>query len=133
MLAVMADILRSVDDRLDEMLDQTVPASDSPGNTVETGVAMGLADASSAPVQDNLPEHRFEIVRNGDTAFLVYERKPDAMVLVHTEVPSALRGQGVGNDLVEAALAAAHSEGLRVVAVCPFVRAYMRKRSERLS
>jgi uncharacterized protein len=49
------------------------------------------------------------------------------LTLIHTEVPEALRGRHLGDELVEAALAAGHSAGLRIVAVCPFVQAYLRK------
>jgi uncharacterized protein len=49
------------------------------------------------------------------------------MVFVHTEVPPALRGGGLGERLVRAGLNAARTEGLRIVAVCPFVRAYLGK------
>ena len=64
---------------------------------------------------------------DGLTAYLVYERTPDSLRLIHTEVPAGLRGRHVGEALVEAALHAGRSEGLRIVAICPFVRAYMRK------
>jgi uncharacterized protein len=79
------------------------------------------------PVTDNRTKNRFELAVNGDTAFLLYERADDALTLIHTEVPEAARGHHVGETLVEAALEAARSAGLRVVALCPFVRAYMRK------
>jgi predicted GNAT family acetyltransferase len=46
---------------------------------------------------------------------------------VHTEVPEELRGRRVGDTLVKAALEAGRAAGLRIVAVCPFVRAYLRK------
>jgi predicted GNAT family acetyltransferase len=42
-------------------------------------------------------------------------------------VPAAWRGHHLGEALVEAALEAGHAEGLRIVALCPFVKAYMRK------
>jgi predicted GNAT family acetyltransferase len=38
-----------------------------------------------------------------------------------------MRGLHVGDALVEAALEDARSARLRIVALCPFVRAYMRK------
>jgi predicted GNAT family acetyltransferase len=50
--------------------------------------------------------------------------------LVHTEVPPALRGRHLGDTLVKAAFDHARAERLRVVAVCPFVRAYLRKHPE---
>jgi predicted GNAT family acetyltransferase len=78
-------------------------------------------------VSDNPELKRFELTMDGLTAFLAYERTPDTLRLIHTEVPEGLRGRHVGEALVEAALHAGRSAGLRIVAICPFVRAYMRK------
>jgi uncharacterized protein len=118
----------SDDSKLDEMLEETFPASDAPGNTVETGIRIGDVPAAAVPsVTDNSTKNRFEISVNGETAFLAYERTDDALTLIHTEVPPAFRGSHLGNTLVEAALQSAHSAGLRIIAVCPFVRAYMRR------
>jgi len=83
----------------------------------------------SASVRDNRAKQRFEISVNGDMAFLRYERTDDALTLIHTEVPPAFRGHRVGEALVKAALEAGRSAGLRIVALCPFVKAYMRKHS----
>jgi len=83
--------------------------------------------ATSDEVADNRSAHRFELPVEGQTAFLEYNRHDGSMVLVHTEVPEKLRGHKIGERLVAAALAAAHNEGLRVVAVCPYVRAYLKK------
>jgi predicted GNAT family acetyltransferase len=41
------------------------------------------------------------------------------------------RGHHLGDTLAQAAIDAARAEGLRVVAVCPFVKAYLRKRARR--
>ena len=84
-------------------------------------------DDKSASVTDNRARNRFELPVNGDTAFLRYERTDDVLTLIHTEVPPAFRGHHVGDALVEAALEAGRSAGLRIIALCPFVRAYMRK------
>ncbi|HEX9367138.1 MAG TPA: GNAT family N-acetyltransferase [Vicinamibacterales bacterium] len=81
-------------------------------------------------VTDNPAARRFELAVDGQVAFLQYERKSDRLVLVHTEVPPALRRRGLGETLVKAALDAARREGLRVVPLCPFVKAYMRKHPE---
>ena len=80
-----------------------------------------------ADVIDNPALSRFELAIDGQTAFLSYERKADSLRLIHTEVPEALRGRGFGETLVKGALEAARAEGVRVVAVCPFVRAYLTK------
>jgi len=126
------DDARSQDDsKLDEALEQTFPASDPPANTVETGTRTGdLRLHAPSSITDNLTRHRFESTVDGETAFLLYERTRDALTLIHTEVPPALRGHHIGDALVEAALKDARSAGLRIVAVCPFVTAYLRKHRE---
>ena len=117
---------RGTDDRaLDETLEETFPASDPPGNTVETGIRVGAPPAES--VVDNRDASRFELTVDGHTAVIKYERTPKSLILVHTEVPPALRGRHLGDVLVSAAFDRGHAEGLRIVAVCPFVRAYLRK------
>ena len=78
-------------------------------------------------VRDNRAAERFEMTVDGQTAFLAYERTAKRLTLIHTEVPDALRGRHIGDVLVEAALKAGRAEGLSIVAVCPFVRAYLRK------
>ena len=82
-------------------------------------------------VIDNREASQFELVVDGQTALLVYQRTPASLTLVHTEVPASLRGRHLGDALVEAALDAAHAEGLQIVAVCPFVKEYMRKHPHR--
>jgi predicted GNAT family acetyltransferase len=127
---MMADSARSTRDGvLDETIEETFPASDPPANTVETGIRIG-PPAADVSATDNRQASRFELTIDGETAFLVYERTEEALTLVHTEVPPALRGRKIGDRLVEAALAAGHSAGLRIVAVCPFVRAYLKKRRQ---
>jgi uncharacterized protein len=116
------------DEQLDEILDETFPASDAPANTVETGIRTGEPDSSSQlEVSDNRALSRFELIVDGHTAFLAYERTSDSLTLIHTEVPPELRGRHLGEALVDGALHIARSEGLRVSVVCPFARAYLRK------
>jgi hypothetical protein len=78
-------------------------------------------------VNDNRDARRFELVMDGQIAFLTYRRTHDALVFVHTEVPPPIRGRHLADALVKAGLDSARAEGLRVVAVCPFVRAYLQK------
>jgi predicted GNAT family acetyltransferase len=83
----------------------------------------------SSRVTDNSALQRYELVVEGETAFLTYERTPGSIRLLHTEVPETLRGRGFGQTLVTGVLDRARADGLRVVAVCPFVRAYLEKHS----
>jgi uncharacterized protein len=116
------------EEKLDETIEESFPASDPPANTVETGIRTPeLPDLSPGQVSDNTALNRFEVTVDGETAFLIYRRDHGTLTLVHTEVAPDLRGQHLGGALVEAALDAAHAEGLRVVVLCPFAREYLRK------
>jgi hypothetical protein len=81
-------------------------------------------------VHDNTAQKRFELETDGHTAYLYYRLEPGVITLVHTEVPPALGGRGVGSTLVRGALDAIRAKGLKVIAKCPFVGAYMGKHPE---
>ena len=65
-----------------------------------------------------------------DTAVAYYRLEPGVITFTHTEVPAALWGQGIGSRLIRGALEAARADGLKVVARCSFVSAYLRKHPE---
>jgi predicted GNAT family acetyltransferase len=85
-----------------------------------------MADA----IRDNAALHRFELEVDGETAVAYYRREPGVITLTHVEVPMAISGHGVGSTLVRAALDRARADGLKVVARCPFVAAYMARHRE---
>lgn len=61
-------------------------------------------------------------------AELVYRRTaPKLMVAVHTEVPDALRGRGMGRLLATRMVEDARKEGVRIIARCAFVKAERQK------
>jgi predicted GNAT family acetyltransferase len=116
------------DDKLDETIEETFPASDPPANTPETGIRVGDPPAAdTTPVTDDPAHSRFELTVDGYTGYLAYERTADQLTILHTEVPLEIRGRHLGERLVEAAVSAARSDGLRLVIVCPFARAYLRR------
>jgi predicted GNAT family acetyltransferase len=49
------------------------------------------------------------------------------VLLVHTEIDPALEGQGLGDRLVAGALDDLRAHGRKLVPLCPFVRAYLRR------
>ena len=114
-------------DNLDNTIEESFPASDAPANTVVTGIRVG--PSAELVVRDNPEESRLETDVNGQIASLRYERHPHAVVLVETEVPPSLRGRGVANALAKWAIETAERDGLRVVAACPFVQAYIKRHS----
>ncbi|HMQ04456.1 MAG TPA: GNAT family N-acetyltransferase [Pyrinomonadaceae bacterium] len=66
----------------------------------------------------------FFIEENGEwLAELSYIRNgPNTMVIDHTEVVEDLAGQDVGRKLVDAAVAFARENGLKIRPLCPFVK-----------
>jgi predicted GNAT family acetyltransferase len=83
---------------------------------------------SDAPaVTDDHEDSRFELEVDGVLAELVYRRRADRLVLIHTEVPEALAGHGVGGRLVRAAVERAAKEHLTLVPLCPFARDWLER------
>ena len=81
-----------------------------------------------AVVRDNPDERRYELVVDGElVGELVYRLRDSAITLLHTEVSPSAEGHGLGSRLVAGALDDIRARGLRVVPVCPFVRAYLRR------
>ena len=70
---------------------------------------------------------RFEVTEDGDTAVLTYEREDGTVSFLHTVVPVALEGRGIGSQLAAAAVGWAVDEGLEVDAQCSFVRAWLER------
>lgn len=81
-------------------------------------------------VRHNPPDGRFEVEKDGHLAVLEYRLQGDRMIITHTGVPPALEGQGIGSRLARAALDHARAQGLKVVALCSFVAAYIQKHPE---
>jgi hypothetical protein len=80
-------------------------------------------------VSDNLDEGRFE-GRLDDRLVAVSEYElPQSGVIkfLHTEVEPEFEGQGLGSVLASTALDQVRDRGLRVVARCPFIAAYIRR------
>jgi predicted GNAT family acetyltransferase len=79
----------------------------------------------SQAVVDDVAGQQFALSMDGSTATLEYKLHGDRLHLVHTEVPEALRGHGVGGLLVEAAVAKARDEHLTIVPWCPYARDWL--------
>lgn len=62
--------------------------------------------------------------------FLAYRLESGSVVLVHTDVEPRFEGRGLGGRLVRGALDDIRARGLRVVPLCPFAAAYIRRHDE---
>lgn len=78
-------------------------------------------------VRNNTDENRYELSVDGHLAATYYRLADGIITFVHTEVPDALAGRGVGSKLIKGALDQVRAAGLKVVPQCPFVRAYIEK------
>jgi len=82
--------------------------------------------------EDNGKKGRFFINENGkDLAEIVYTwASPTVIIIHHTEVDPQLKGQGVGNKLVDEIVAWARKNNLKIDPLCPFANAVLRKKEE---
>lgn len=63
-------------------------------------------------------------------AELTYFKMNGTMTIDHTEIDEKLRGEGIGQDLVKAAVEYARANGLKVNPVCPYARRIIEKTPE---
>jgi predicted GNAT family acetyltransferase len=81
-------------------------------------------------VVNNKAQHRYELAVDGHIAATYYEISGEIITIVHTEVPPELGGKGIGSKLIKGALDQVRADGLKLIAQCPFVRAYIEKHPE---
>jgi predicted GNAT family acetyltransferase len=84
----------------------------------------------SKPSPQKATSGRIEIDRDGQVAYLEYTLAGKILQLIHSEVPNALRGRGLGSELAHAALEWAREQGLKVDVICPSVAAYLETHPE---
>jgi len=67
----------------------------------------------------------------GPLAEMTFSKAGAALIIIdHTDVPDAYRGQGVGLKLVEKAVEDARAKGLKIMPLCPFAAAQFRRHPE---
>jgi len=81
-------------------------------------------------VTDNTDRRRFELVEQGLTAFADYRQNGDVLMLPHVEAPPALRGTGAAGRLMEGVAAHARERGLKLLPVCPYAVAWLKRHPE---
>ena len=84
-----------------------------------------------ARVEKNAAAAQYEMQVDGETALVQYRDKGDGRVcLIHTEVPQALEGRGIGSSLAKGVLEAVRAEGWTVVPQCTFIANYIDRHPE---
>jgi uncharacterized protein len=80
-------------------------------------------------VRHNLGSSRYEM-ETGGLAYAEYIVERNRIVLTHTFVPPELRGRGIAEKLVRAALDDARRQGRKVVPQCSYVAAFIERHPE---
>jgi len=88
---------------------------------------MSSSPGAALSVSDRPDENRYvATTADGTTAgFAEYKLAGDLIVFTHTEVDEAFEGQGVGGALVRGALDHVRTREVRVLPLCPFVKAWI--------
>ena len=79
----------------------------------------------ASPVRDNPGKSQFEMDTDAGLAFARYRREGATLTVLHTEVPRAIEGRGLGTRLVRGVLDVARARGDKVVPLCGFMRAFI--------
>ena len=79
----------------------------------------------ASAVRDNPAQNQFEMETQAGLAFARYRREAGILTVLHTEVPRAIEGRGLGSRLVRGMLDMARERGDKVVPLCGFVRAFI--------
>ena len=87
-------------------------------------------NTSTLQVTHNPSEHRFETWIDGYLSKLDYIQDGSNFVITHVGVHPELRGQGIAGRIVQVSLEYAKEHDLRVVPMCSYAAAYIRKHPE---
>lgn len=89
-----------------------------------------MVENSSINVINNKEELRFEVNLNGEIAYIKYQYYKKDIAFVHTLVPDAFRGKGIGAAMAISALNFAKDQHRKIMLYCPFVSKYVREHPE---
>ncbi len=78
---------------------------------------------SMLTLKHNKGEKKYTLDIDGEEAKVEYVLQEGKMFLTHSEVPYALRGKGIGKELVLKTFEKLTEEGYQAVAVCSYVKA----------
>ncbi|SHL96494.1 GNAT family N-acetyltransferase [Actinacidiphila paucisporea] len=90
-----------------------------------------IGDGAALSVTDDPRARRYE-ARLGDelAGTAAYIRTPEVIAFIHTEVGDAYEGRGIGSALARTGLDDARAQGLRVLAICPFIAGWLARHPE---
>ena len=65
-----------------------------------------------------------------DSLIAYASRMASAMTIDHTEIHEKLRGEGIGQDMIKAAVEYARANGLKIKADCPYAKKVIERTPE---
>jgi len=88
-------------------------------------------EASGIGLEEGPSKGRYVFRAEGHEAALTFSKAGEKLLIIdHTEVPPAFRGQGVGVALVARAVEDARAAGKEIMPLCPFAAAQFRRHPE---
>lgn len=82
-------------------------------------------------LEDSGSKGRYVVRQDGAEAEMTFTRVGKSQLIIdHTGVPDAFRGQGIGARLVARAVEDAREAGLKIIPLCPFAAAQFRRHPE---
>jgi len=96
------------------------------------GVTSAMQDNPAIELQETDSKGRY-VVRGADgaEAEMTFSKAGEGLIIIdHTGVPDAFRGQGIGLKLVTRAVEDARSAGKKIIPLCPFAKAQFARHKE---
>ena len=78
-------------------------------------------------MHDNAERSRFELDVDGQVVFADYQRRDGLLVILYVYAPPPLRGTGASDRLMKAVGADAKAKGLKVVPICGYAAAWLKR------
>lgn len=90
-----------------------------------------MSDTKAIAIEDSGSKGRYVYRADGHEAEMTFSRVGTSQIIIdHTGVPDAFRGQGVGVALVTRAVEDARASGIKIRPLCPFAAAQFRRHPE---
>lgn len=97
-------------------------------------IRASLVDPAALPVRriDEGAKGRYVVEAPGNAvAEMTYSRANEGLIIIdHTEVPDVFRGTGTGLRLLNALIADARADGIKIIPLCPYAAAQFKRHPE---
>lgn len=89
-----------------------------------------MSDTLTGAITDNTDAQRYELAVDGHTVFADYSLSGDTLRIHYVEAPPELRGSGAAGRLMEGVAQIAKANGWRIVPICGYAAAWLRRHKE---